>query len=335
MRNILFLSLIMPQTALYQLPKMKLPTSRKSLSSRSPSCIIWLACAVFCFLIGTLRQRKAEQNFATSNLVAPPESTKQLSSYMAPIFLSCMEEVGRNLPIRKDGYMAAHHWDAATGKWNEEIRFMEFDLFIEAPLVMDVGGNVAAFDSQEFRRMLPDAEIHIYEPVPAFFGPLNEAWLSDTKAHIHDYGLGGETGAILLERKDLNGIATFIMDGRREVSNEAKTPQLESDTITMKVMDGKKEISRLLELGYSHIDLLHMNCEGCEWELLERLIQADTLKHVKYIQVSFHNYGERGIGNILPRYCLIREALTRTHEKIIALPFGWERWILKKGGIKA
>ena len=84
---------------------------------------------------------------AVGNLIVPPEPTKQLSSYMTPTFLSCMEEVGQNLPIRDDGYMAAHLWDAATGKWNEEMRFMEFEPFVDVPLVMDVGGNVASFDS--------------------------------------------------------------------------------------------------------------------------------------------------------------------------------------------
>ena len=76
-----------------------------------------------------------------------------------------------------------------------------------------------------------------------------------------------------------------------------------------------------------------MNCEGCEWEALMRLAETDMLRHVCVLQVSFHNYGADGIGDLLPKYCLIREALEKTHDKIQAVPFAWERWVRKDGTI--
>ena len=66
------------------------------------------------------------------------------------------------------------------------------------------------------------------------------------------------------------------------------------------------------------IDLFHMNREGCEWEALTRLVETDMLQHIGVLQVSFHNYGVAGIGDLLPKYCLIREALEQTHRQVEA-----------------
>ena len=39
---------------------------------------------------------------------------------------------------------------------------------------------------------------------------------------------------------------------------------------------------RVLEGMAEEISLLHMNCEGCEWEMLENLLkEADLIKKVK------------------------------------------------------
>ena len=282
---------------------------------------------VFVCLLALLTQSKSPQNVSPLTMLrAAATFTKHpMRSHLTPDFLACMEEVGKNLPIRRDGHLVAHHFDAGTGKWNEEIRFKEFDPFVEAPLIMDVGGNVNARDSRKFRQMFSDAELHIYEPVPAYFGLLHDAWLLDTKAHTHNFGLGGKPAVIVFDTDALKGEATFIMGGR---TNGPDGQEKEIDTITMEVKDGAQEVARLLtSLDRSHVDVLHVNCEGCEWDFFERLLETDTLRQIKYIQMSFHNYGERGIGNLLPRYCMIREGLLRTHKKVVAFPFGWERWM--------
>jgi hypothetical protein len=51
---------------------------------------------------------------------------------------------------------------------------------------------------------------------------------------------------------------------------------------------------------------------SCEWEMSMRLTEANMLIHVRVLQISFHNYGEKGIGHLLPQYCLIREHLIRS-----------------------
>ena len=51
---------------------------------------------------------------------------------------------------------------------------------------------------------------------------------------------------------------------------------------------------RHLEGLSSEISLLHMNCEGCEWEMLENLLKdTDLIKKVRYQAI-------RTVGNMQP-----------------------------------
>lgn len=101
--------------------------------------------------------------------------------------------------------------------------------------------------------------------------------------------------------------------------------------VHMKIVDAGTEVKAYIgqQVPWGKIDLLHVNCEGCEYELLLRLVETDMLRHISVLQVSFHNYGAKGIGDLLPKYCLIRESLVKSHNNHSVLPFGWERWVLK------
>ena len=59
-----------------------------------------------------------------------------------------------------------------------------------------------------------------------------------------------------------------------EGSDHGATPELRSVTEVWK------------EFGSPSIDLLHANCEGCEWELLEALLEANIVPHIRIIQVG-------------------------------------------------
>ncbi len=118
------------------------------------------------------------------------------------------------------------------------------------------------------------------------------------------------------------------MDSLKENEEE------ESSALLLRVVDAGDELHNYLGVDANgrsrqRIDLLHMNCEGCEWEALTRLVETNMLQHIVVLQVSFHNYGVAGIEDLLPKYCLIREALEQTHRQVEAIPFAWERWVHK------
>merc|ERR1711874_127156 len=81
--------------------------------------------------------------------------------------------------------------------------------------------------------------------------------------------------------------------------------------------------------GFQHVtdhqlDLLHINCEGCEYELLENIIENNLHRKIKIIQFGSHFFAQ--IARLTERYCNIREKLSETHVKIYGQSFGWERW---------
>lgn len=244
------------------------------------------------------------------------------STILSATFKKCMVELGNNLPINSTGNFVAHHWEAHNGKWNEEIRFHAFKPDLgAAPLVVDVGGHTEAADSQTLKKMFPHSNAHVYEPVPEYAALLTKS-LAGQGIQVHAVGLGNSARLVEYDATKLAGQATFVM--------ESATARPESAQ-TMAIVDGVDELKRLMQAsGRTTIDLLHMNCEGCEWELLSHMASTNMLRHVHYVQISFHNYGSLGIGDLMPQYCLIREALLRTHTPVAVVPFGWERWVAKR-----
>ena len=78
------------------------------------------------------------------------------------------------------------------------------------------------------------------------------------------------------------------------------------------------------DLGSPTIDLLHANCEGCEWELWEAMLEAGIVPHIRTIQIGTHWFPQ--IKDIERRYCNIETKLKATHAVVFKQAFGWERW---------
>ena len=83
------------------------------------------------------------------------------------------------------------------------------------------------------------------------------------------------------------------------------------------------------EFGAPKIDLMHVNCEGCEWELLESLLTAGMTSQICTLQLGTHWFKQ--ITDIEHRYCTIDSKLQATHTVVFKQAFGWERWSRKRG----
>lgn len=251
-------------------------------------------------------------------------------SYLSKEFLDCMVLVSQNLPIAGDGNLRVHHYAAKSSKWNEAIRFLPFEPELDASrLIIDVGGNTHAADSRVFFYNKYRSTIHIYEPVMEFYSSLTREWNNVENVNLHPTGMGSAKRTIVIPSSSLNGQGTFVMEGETEPDDK----DIPSGSSVMYIVDAAEEINELLKnesLRQSskreRIDLLHINCEGCEWELLTRLLEQNMFPLFTNIQMSMHNYASEGIGKHLPVYCLIREGLLKSHTPVYSTPFGWERW---------
>jgi galactoside 2-L-fucosyltransferase 1/2 len=218
----------------------------------------------------------------------------------------CLQNLGMNMPIDKNGVMKAHHWDARTGKWNEEKRWLPMNL-VAPCMIWYVGANTHGRDGVRLQKDY-SCDIHVFEPVPSFANVLKKNWKNVPRSTVHAFGLGSESKQV--EHVHVVGESTFAMSGGTDSSGE---------TVHIKSI-----VEAWGELGKPSIDLLHINCEGCEWEMLETMISSGIVNKVRILQVGTHWFAN--VKNIQQRYCNIESKLSATHTKKFQQYFGWERW---------
>jgi hypothetical protein len=75
------------------------------------------------------------------------------------------------------------------------------------------------------------------------------------------------------------------------------------------------------------IDMISINCEGCEFEIIPALILNNMTQYFRIIQFGSHV-------NLVPEssciYCQIEQALQRTHQILFHYTKLWKGWVLKK-----
>ena len=81
---------------------------------------------------------------------------------------------------------------------------------------------------------------------------------------------------VLLSPSDIDGQSTFGM---------ANSEAGETDKIPLQIREAASVLRSVgssgLSSGQPSISLLHVNCEGCEWEMLENIIHTGEHKHVR------------------------------------------------------
>jgi len=179
--------------------------------------------------------------------------------------------------------------------------------------VWEVGANVEAEDSRTFLKIYGNCRYHAFEPVPPFYEKLKQGWKDEPRMKVHEYGIGAEDSVIQVTEDDLQGQSTFLADGK----------------------GGDIEIRiKTFEYALSQSDgiptLLHMNCEGCEFDFLPAAKKHGFIDKVPVIQIGWHSYGDVGLGARAWQLCEIRQLLAETHTMTWGLAFGWERWELNK-----
>jgi FkbM family methyltransferase len=166
-------------------------------------------------------------------------------------------------------------------------------------IVLDVGAYVGEFTRAAAERW--NCNIYAFEPCPIFFK--QACTFVDPKVSFFCYGLGASTRRAMLslsnDSSSLFGSASGVEVDIRDVADVWRDFSLEN------------------------IDLMKMNCEGSEYELLERMHSAGLLQRVKYFQIQWHY--------VLPEAKARRlqsiEALQQTHHLQWDWPaVAWQSW---------
>ncbi len=188
-------------------------------------------------------------------------------------------------------------WYRSSG--NEQL-FRDLALDSDS-LVVDVGGYQGDWSAEIVDRYGPS--VHILEPVPHFVDQLQERFSGNSKVEVHPFALGAE-------------------DGSAEISLQAdgsSMHRIEGDLVTIEIKRGSDFLRQFESRG---IDLLKLNIEGSEYALLDNLIDQDVMKHVRTLQVQFHDFVPRAREEMQR----IQSLLSQTHEPDFQFEFIWESW---------
>ncbi|CAB9501248.1 expressed unknown protein [Seminavis robusta] len=267
-------------------------------------------------------------------------------------FLMCVKDVLDNLPIGKGRLAArrnpkrlnivfAHHFDANNGpkKWNAKDRFQPMPQLQKADagsakscVVWEVGAHERAEDSRTLLEQYPDCTYHAFEPIPTFFDNLQRNWKDEPRMHTHNFGIGVKDDVFQVDPNSLHSQSTYIGDYATDRGDDGDVNYNHNNQGGGAGLHAhiKSFEHTVAEAGGQYPTLMHMNCEGCEWELLPSGMDVGFIQRIPIIQIGFHNYGEKeGLGGRAWQLCEIRQRLSQSHRMVKGVPFAWERWIKK------
>ncbi len=166
-----------------------------------------------------------------------------------------------------------------------------------ASVVLDVGAHRGTFTRQISE--LYGSRVYAFEPVREFREELEALSLENVR--VFDFGIGGT------DRIDTISVlgdgSSVFREGDRQETIEVRSLE--------RVLD---------ELELRYVDLLKLNVEGCEYEILEHILDRRLADRFEHIQVQFHAL----VPDAEARRQAIRERLAESHRTTYDVPFVWE-----------
>ncbi|XP_055995386.1 uncharacterized protein LOC125647122 [Ostrea edulis] len=197
---------------------------------------------------------------------------------------------------------------------NPNITSEYFSFLKETPdvVVVEIGG----YTGQLLKKLVPITGAKAYavvEPVPSFFDKLNmhiDMLNLYSVVKTYNFGLGKTYEEMSVK---IQGVGTSIF----HILLSGKTETIK----IVNVVDFFIQIG----VGCNTVDLLTINCEGCEFDVLETLLSTTLIEKFDHIQFQPHHTVSVP-GNYICRHCRLRQLLARTHTIEYEYPHIWEAW---------
>jgi FkbM family methyltransferase len=185
-------------------------------------------------------------------------------------------------------------------------------------VIIDIGSYIGA-DLVSFLRKAPqNVTVHTFEPVAAYRTKLARrvhtlVHSGRGRLHVHPIGLGRS-----------NHTACFASK-RAAATDEVSADQADSSNAAGSTCGAIRDAAATLQ-SFARVDIMQINCEGCEYDVLERLLeQPAVLQVVRSLEVQFHL--DWGVQKNTSRYCRIESGLRSQGFRLdYRHPFLWERW---------
>ncbi|UJR13418.1 hypothetical protein I4U23_000433 [Adineta vaga] len=191
------------------------------------------------------------------------------------------------------------------------------NLLNSSSLIVELGGNIGT-DIMEFMRLY-NSSIISFEPIRSMAMRLKAGFRAYPTVEIRPYGLGNRARNLTVELFDSSNAGTSMF---RELSGRNST------YVQIQILDIIEVINHIRKTRTQNgiIDMLTINCEGCEFEVLPALILNNMIQYFRIIQFGSHT---TLVSQSTCIYCQIQQALRRTHKIRYHFTMLWEGWILK------
>jgi FkbM family methyltransferase len=198
----------------------------------------------------------------------------------------------------------------------KELLFSDLDLE-KGSLVLDVGGYDGQWASDLYSRYV--VRIIILEPVRQQAEKIERRFSRNSDIRVVVGGLGGRPRSEIMW---VRGASSSIF---RSNVGLCGASDLRGETVQIyDVLDLWKQLS------LNEVSLLKLNVEGCEYEILDRLISTELIRMVRTLLVQFHRVDKSSD----QRICSIHSRLRETHQLIWQYRYVWERWDRLEAGAR-
>jgi len=120
-----------------------------------------------------------------------------------------------------------------------------------------VGGYMDGLDGRHYARRYPDLRVHFFEPSNYYFQNLVAHAPESSRYFFHNYGIGPETKTATLG----------LFEDAATTDESVYKDHVNTETVLIKsVAEAFADIQRI-GLARKHIELFHINCEGCEYQV--------------------------------------------------------------------
>lgn len=180
--------------------------------------------------------------------------------------------------------------------------------------MIEVGGNIG-YDAERFIKRYNPSVYVILEPLKLLYKGLTELFENNNNVFLYNVGVGKKNEKFMLKIEGNLGDATSPFFGTGK------------GTCSLKVANATEFFIRL-GVGCVEFDLITINCEGCEYDLLEVMVETNIIKYFKNVQFATHSKLAT-LKEPVKRYCEMQEILARTHKITYQYKFQWENWVRK------
>lgn len=214
----------------------------------------------------------------------------------------------RAVILKDNFYIEVRRWFKDQGDIKLRLNYPNLN---KNSIVFDVGGYLGDFAEAIQKKY--GCLVYLFEPHPKFFNKCKKRFKDNKKIISLNYGLSNQDKFFnIYDDNDGSSFYRKNHDQKNQINCEVRD-----------ILKVKKD------LKINQIDLIKINIEGEEYNLLEHLIQQNSLDIAFEYQIQFHNF----LSDAKSRRNFICKSLSKSHYRTWCYEFVWENWTLKRDNV--